>query len=161
MIEFRPMFRVMLLITLPLAALSCCAAEQIPKAAAEQNRSADEAAIRAQIAANQAATNKRDFAGVAATYAPDGDLMRLAGPRVSGRDAIRRAVEAALSRTPPGASSRTVDSIHFVSSDVAIIEITQRFSAGDRTQERGTFVMARGDGTWLIAAARVLPAEQQ
>ena len=145
--------------SLLLISLSCSPASQ---GTGGQNRSADEGAIRAQIAANEAAGNRRDFQGVAATYASDGDLVRLSDPRVSGRAAIGKLIEKALATTPLTSQNRfTVESIRFLSADVAIAETTLRFSEGPLGEERGTMVMARQDGTWLIAAARVLPAEQR
>jgi uncharacterized protein (TIGR02246 family) len=67
---------------------------------AAQDSGADQAAIRAHIASYAAAINARDAAGVAAIYAPEGDTILGDGPRVSGRDAIRRAVAADLVRCP-------------------------------------------------------------
>ena len=152
----------MLMVALLPTTLSCNRAEELPGATAAQNRSADETAIRAQIAANEAAGNKRDFEGVAATYAADGDLMRLAGPRVIGRAAIRQMIKEALATTPATSQNTfTIETIRFVAQDVAIVETTLHFSEGPLREERGTLVMLRQDGTWPIAAARVLPAQQR
>src|SRR5262245_45014930 len=69
-------------------------------ALAIQTSGGDQAAIRTQIASYAAAVNARDAASVAALYAPDGDMILGDGPRVSGREDIRKAVAADL-RTMP------------------------------------------------------------
>ena len=143
-------------------ATSCTRGEQAPDTRAQQNSSVEDAAIRAQLAANFAAGNKRDAIGVVATYAPDGDLMIGAGPRIAGQNAIRDWLHAAWSTAPPDRQGTlTVDSLRFLSSDVAIVESTARWTAGEPLQDRATWIMVRRDGTWLIAAVRILPAQQQ
>ncbi len=161
MIELRPMLCFMLLGTLSVTALSCSTVEQARSAVAEPDRRADEAAIRAQIAANEAAANRLDATAVAATFAPDADLIIGGRPRISGRDAIRRAVETDYSTAPPLEVRIAVDSIRFLSADVAIAECpgVHRYSTGD-LRDRATFVMVRRDGGWFISAVRVLPVEQ-
>ncbi len=161
MIELRPMFCPMLLVSLSVVAMSCSTVEQVPNAVAEPDRSVDEAAIGAQIAANEAAANRLDAAAVAATFAPEGDLIKGAGARISGRDAIRRAIEKGYSTAPPLEVRITVDSIRFLSADVAIAECPglHRFSTGE-ARDRATFVMVRRDGGWFISAVRVLPVEE-
>ena len=160
MIKLRPMLSFMLLGTLSVIAMSCSTVEQTPTA--EPDRSADEAAIRAKIAANEAATNRLDATAVAATFAEDADIIigdppRIT-PRISGRDAIRRTIEAGYSTTPHLEARITIDSIRFLSADVAIAECLglHRYSTGD-VRDRVTVVMERRDGDWLIAAVRVLP----
>ena len=124
MIKLRPMLSFMLLGTLSVVAMSCSTVEQTPNAVAEPDRNADEAAIRAQIAANEAAANRLDATAVASTFAEDADLIigdppRIS-PRISGRDAIRRAIETGFSTVPPLEVRITVNSIRFLSADVAI-----------------------------------------
>ena len=147
MIELRPMFSFMLLGTLSVTALSCSTVEQAPTAVAEPDRSADEAEIRARITANEAAANRLDATAVAATFAEDADLVIGDRPRISGRDAIRRAIETGYSTAPPLEVRITVDSIRFLSADVAIAEClgVHRYSTGD-VRDRATFVMVRRDG---------------
>lgn len=160
MIKLRPMLSFMLLGTLSVVAMSCSTVEQTPTA--EPDRSADETAIRAKIAANAAGADTLNSTVVARTFAEDGDLIigdppRIT-PRISGRDAIRRTLETGFSTAPALEMSITVDSIRFLSADVAIAECrgVHRYSTGD-VRDRATFVMVRRDGGWLIAAVRVLP----
>jgi uncharacterized protein (TIGR02246 family) len=146
-----------LLTSLAVTALCASVMAQRRSASPAQDRGADEAAIRAQILANETASNKRDAAGVAATYSVDADLIVGAASRVSGREAIRRAVESGWS-TMPGKVSLTVDSIRFLSADTALAEV--RGQLGD-IKNRATFIMVRRDANWLAGAVRVLPAEQK
>jgi uncharacterized protein (TIGR02246 family) len=121
----------------------------------------DDAAIRALIAFAEAAINRRDFAALAALYTTDGDTIIASRPRTSGRDAIRRSAEAAWATAPSARRlSMTVDAIRFLDSDVAIADTTARFSAGEPREDRGTWVVVRRDGRWLVGAFRVQPAEQ-
>lgn len=155
--EARFILQLAVAIALPLVGVSCRAAGQVPNAGTAQDRTADEAAIRAQIAANEAAYNNRDAAGVAATYAPDGDHIAFSSPRRTGREAIRRLLEDRWSRSFVEVKV-PVDTIRFLSPDVAIAEITAQFANG--SSPRGTLVMVRADDTWLIAAGRFFSAQQ-
>jgi uncharacterized protein (TIGR02246 family) len=159
--EFRSAFRWVLFSIACVIAVSCGPGEQTQNATAQQDTSVADTAIRAQLAANFAAGNKRDADGVVDAYAPDGDLMIGDGPRVVGRDAIRQWLNAAWSTAPSDRQgSLAVDAIRFLSPAVAIVESTARWTAGERLQDRATWIMVRRDGTWNIAALRVLPAQQ-
>jgi uncharacterized protein (TIGR02246 family) len=121
----------------------------------------DEAGIRAQVAAAEAAINRRDFAALAALYTSDGDTIIATRPRTSGPDAIRRSAEAAWAAAPSARRLRiTVDAIRFLTPDVAIADTIARFSAGEPAEDRGTWVMVRRDGVWRVGAFRVQPAER-
>lgn len=155
MLRFQRTGHAVLLLILSIILMSCRTAEQM------QDRTNDETAIRAVIAANEEAGNKRDYEGVAATYAPDGDMMRYDGPIATGREAIRQVIERALENTPTTSRGTfDVQSIRFIHVDVAIVESILRWSEGPLSEERATLVVARQNGEWLIAAARCLPAVQ-
>ena len=128
----------------------------------DQDRSADEAAIRTLLAANEASANQRDAAGVAATFAPDGDIWIVGGPRVSGRTEIRRSEEE-FYRAPGFREWRvTIDTIRFLSPDVAVVETTTITTlATSETRGQASWVVARRDGAWKIAAVRVMSVEEQ
>jgi uncharacterized protein (TIGR02246 family) len=164
-LQFLRVFQVLLLLSLSLTELSCRASEPMSSTSATQEVVSKEAAIRAEVAAVEAAWNKRDAAALAALYVPDGDAMMLATSRIIGQDAIRRAAEAGsifpTDRTSTNQMSLTVDGIRYPSPEVAIVDGTARFSAGEPTRTRPTYIMVRRDGAWRIAALRVLPAEQQ
>ena len=123
-----------------------------------QRRESDELAIRAVLARNQDATNRRDAAGVAATFIANADIVFPDGRRVSGLEEIRRNEEEFYG-TPGFIEWRTqAESIRFPNLDVAIVEAagTTLYETGT-VAGRATLVLARVDGEWKIAAVRVLP----
>jgi uncharacterized protein (TIGR02246 family) len=125
-----------------------------------QGHSGDEASIRANVAAYEAAINKRDGAAVSALFAPDGDYIFFDGPRVVGRDAIKQSNEHGISSWPSTMHfTLEVTDIRFLRPDLAIVETLAHFSEGDMRSNRGTAVVIRRNGKWLIAALRVFPAQ--
>jgi uncharacterized protein (TIGR02246 family) len=122
---------------------------------------ADEAAIRANVSAYETAWNKRDASGVVATYTPDADVVIFDSPRAAGHEAIRKTLEAGFATTP--ASTRitlSVTSIRQLSQDVAIAETLAKFNEGAVRENRGTSVLVRHGGRWLVTALRVYPAQR-
>ena len=131
----------------------------IPASLSGQSSQPAEAAIREQVASNAAAINKRDAAGVAALFAPDGDQVIVDGPRVVGRTAIRDAVQKDLSTWPAARRiTLAVTGIRMLTPDIAIVETTATFSEGPVQSNRGTSVLVRQGGKWVTAALRVYPA---
>ncbi len=122
----------------------------------------DADAIRALIAAIEAATNRRDAAGVAATFTSDGDLWVAGGPRFSGPAEIRRNEEE-FYRTPGFQKWRiTAESIRFLTSDVALVDSASKTTLDSgETQAKATIVVVRKNGDWRIAAVRVMDVGQQ
>lgn len=118
-----------------------------------------DAAIRSQTAAYAAAINKRDAAAVAALFSPDGDLTVMDGPRSAGRAAISEATKKELAAWPATRKiGLMVTTVRTLTPDIAIVESTATFTEGPVQTNRGTSVMVRKDGKWLIAALRVYPA---
>jgi uncharacterized protein (TIGR02246 family) len=139
-----------------------CAASLICAALAATAAAApfDEPAIRANVAAFEAAWNNRDSAGVVATYAPDGDVVVMDGARIAGHDEIRRLTEAELAKTPPTMRiTLTVTSIRPITQDAAVVDTVARFNEGPVRENRGTSVFVLRGGKWLVAALRVYPAQ--
>ena len=154
-------FRIFLLIVLPLGVAACSGAEDTSDTVG-RDRSADEAAIRALLATNEAATNRRDSAGVAATFVPEGDIWIVGRSRISGFDEIRRNEEEFY--ITPGFQEwhATIDSIRFISPDVALVESTDvtTLDTGE-TGAQSTWVASRHNGDWRFAAVRVMSLEGQ
>lgn len=121
------------------------------------DRVSAEAEIRAVLAANEQATNRRDPEGVAATFTADADLLVANGPRFIGASEIRRNEEEFYSTPGFREWHATVESIRFLSDDVAIVEqiATTTLDSG-QTHENATVVMLRTSEGWKIAAVRVL-----
>ena len=127
--------------------------------AAAQSRAADEAAIRTRVTALEAAINQRDAAAYAALFAADGDLIVLDGTPVQGREAIQASSAQNWAATPGRRATITPTSIRFVGPDIAIVNTLARFTVGaTTTEDRGTWVLHREGGAWLVTALRVLPA---
>ena len=151
------MLRLMLVLILPLAALSCRPGEQ-----GEQDRASDEVAIRALATAYESAVNQRDAAGIADLCTTDGDVIVYDQPRLVGRDAIRQAQEARFAALPATLRiSLTVTHIRFLTPDLAIVETVATFNEGDIRENRGTSVVIRKGANWLHAALRVYAAQRQ
>lgn len=136
--------------------VSCAAGGH--EAAAVQDRSLDEAAIRARVAAMETALNKRDAEAYASAYLPDGDFIDLTGPRSRGHEVIRREIARLFATLPSDADSLllAVDSIRFLTVDVAVVDCNV-VPAGSRA----TYVMVRQEDSWKVAAGRVLPPEER
>lgn len=127
-----------------------------------QSRVADETALRARVAAFEAAINKRDMAGLAALYAPDADLIVIDGLLVAGRAAIQAATQRDWAAAPTRRISLTVRGIRFLAPDIAIVNTRAQFNEGPVKEDRGTWVAVRqSSGDWLISALRVMPAARQ
>ena len=78
-----------LVLALSMGGLSC---QQWPERSAGTSPrlpAADEAAIRALLAENEAAGHQRAAARAAATYTPDGDIWIVDGRRISGTEELR------------------------------------------------------------------------
>jgi uncharacterized protein (TIGR02246 family) len=123
-----------------------------------QRAPASEAPFREHAAAYAAALNKRDATAVASLFAPDGDQVIVDGPRLVGRDAIRDATQRELATWPAARHfTLAVTGVRMLTPNVAIVETTATFSEGLPQSNRGTLVMVRQSGKWLIAALRVYP----
>ena len=142
-------------------AVSSCGSNSTPGNDPRSSRAADEAAIRDLISTNMVAANKHDAAGVAATYSLDADLIAFAGGQISGRDAIIQHEKTFFDGAPEVGVSTKIESVRFVSPDVAVVENTTVHTFPRATSERATLVVARDQGHWLIQAVRVLPAQER
>jgi uncharacterized protein (TIGR02246 family) len=137
----------------------------------------DEAEARTFVEAYQNALNSHDPSAIAAFFTQDADLVVRNGPAIRGRQAIEKFWSAYFAGRPSGTTSTptesserasfAIDSIRSITSDVVLIDMTARGllrnSEGKdvTTREgRGTFVLVRQDGKWLISALRVLPTER-
>lgn len=126
------------------------------------DRDADKIAIRKLLAANEAATNRHDSAGVVATYTSNGDVWIVGSPRLSGSEEIRRNEEEFYS-TPGFQKWRTsIDSIRFIGRDAAIVETTDLTIMDDGDfAAQSTWIVSRHDGQWRFVAVRVMRFEHQ
>ncbi len=133
-----------------------CAAAQTPAA-----RTQDEAAIRSVVDKYVAAREQIDAKAVAALFTADADQLVSSGEWRRGLDAVVRGTMAS-SQASGGKRTITVETIRFVTADVAIVDGRYEIAGGAGGQDRkmwSTFVFRRTPEGWRIAAIRnMLPA---
>ena len=135
-----------------------------PVAFAQGGNAADEAAIRGVIKAFIDTREKNDAAGLAALLTADVDQQQTSGNTRRGRDAVVSG-SLATQQSTGGTRTITVESLRFVSPDVAIAD--GRYDSvgrADGTDQRmlTSMVLRREGGAWKIAAIRnMLPSNPQ
>jgi len=128
------------------------------------DRAADEAAVRAVIQAFLDTREKNDAAGLAALLTADVDQQQTSGNTRRGRDAV---VSGSLTtqQSTGGTRTITVDSLRFVSPDVAIADGRyDSIGRSDGSDQRmlTSMVLRREGRAWKIAAIRnMLPSTPQ
>ncbi len=125
------------------------------------NHAADEAAIRAVVKAFLDTRDKNDAVALAALMTADVDQQQTSGMVRHGRDAVVKG-SLATQQSTGGTRTITLDSIRFVTADVAIADgrydSLGRADGGDRHMLT-SMVLKREGGAWKIAAIRnMLPA---
>jgi uncharacterized protein (TIGR02246 family) len=132
--------------------------------ATTQGRGAeDETAIRDLVARYVAAREARDASAIRALFTEDIDQLVSSGEWRRGRDGVVSGTLESSARTR-GRRTITVESIRFVSADVALADGRYQIeNQGDGTTRRmwTAFVMVRREDGWKMAAIRnMLPAPQ-
>jgi uncharacterized protein (TIGR02246 family) len=131
-------------------------------AKAESTISPDEQAIRKAVVAFVEQYNAHNADGIAALFAPDARMVFRDGSEVNGREEIKQAFVEAFAASPKGAVSVVVESLRFLTPDVAVEEgFTSNFPDGDTlvARSRYTVVHLKKDGKWLMQSARVVEEE--
>jgi uncharacterized protein (TIGR02246 family) len=121
------------------------------------DRSADEAAIRANIAKFVKAYNAKDAKAVAALFTVDGQIEDEEGDVTEGREAIARTFADLFADRPKIQIDVFVESIRFLGPDLAVeVGATKATAAPDEPPEndRYTVVHVKRDGKWQMALAR-------
>ena len=103
----------------------------------------DEAAVRALIAAFADARNAHDGAAVAELYAEDGEWLKGGGSPVVGRPALAK-----FWGGLPGQVERTVQSVDFAETHVAVVHVATQYTDSGRHDE--TFVVVKEHLKWSI-----------
>lgn len=126
----------------------------------QAGRASDQSgAFREHAKAYENAINKRDAAAVGALYTQNADLVIIDGQRLQGRDAIRDASDKDLKTWPKGRQIKLqVTGSRMLTPDIGVVETTATFSEGPVRSNRGTAVLVRENGKWLISSLRVYPA---
>jgi len=140
-------------------AMTClCCLLTVPTLFGQQtvNRSPDEAAVRDVVRKYVNARELRDANAIEALFTSDADQQTTSGEWRRGRAQIVPGTLASSARNT-GTRTIAVESVRFLTPDVAIVdgpyEISSADGAGPRRM-RTTIVLTRASGMWRIAAIR-------
>jgi uncharacterized protein (TIGR02246 family) len=145
----------------PLLLLLLCAS--LPCLAQDQPANQVDAGVRASVEKAAASWNTGDAAGLARSWAIDGDMIDVAGNRTEGRAAIEKRFADELAGSFKGSHMTIqVDSVHFLHSGVAVIDGYLEISGGHRSDgsalptQKGLFtdVIVKKSGKWAVACHR-------
>lgn len=113
----------------------------------------DEAAIRKTVAAYVEAFNRGDAKSLAGYWSPDAVYTsRTSGEQVTGREAIEKQFAASFEQTADAKLDVSVESIQFISPNVAVEHGTARFLEPDQAPAESSYsaVYVKRDGQWLL-----------
>ena len=113
----------------------------------------DEAAIRKVVAEYVEAFNKRDAETLASYWSPEAVYVnRISGEQVVGREAIAAQFKSLFDSATNLKLAIDVESIQFVSPNVAVEHGTAKFLSSDTAPEETAYaaVYVRRDGKWLL-----------
>lgn len=132
-----------------------CAVLALAASPLRADRAADEAAIRASAQAYAAAFTRRDAKALAAFWAPDA-VHAVDGKKVTGREAIEKAFAAVFAEAGDARLQVKINSLRFVTDDVAIEDGTALVRRPGEATEESTYtaVHVRKDGKWLLDSVR-------
>ncbi len=148
--------------TLLAAAAQCALAQQPTSAGAANGVSADQQQIEQGVTQFVEQYNAHKADAVAALFAADARMVFRDGSEVNGREEIKQSFEEAFAAAPKTAISVVVESIRFLTPDVAVEEgFTSLFPDGETLTARGryTVVHLKKDGRWRMQSARVVEEE--
>ena len=103
--------------------------------------------------------NRHDAKAVAALFAEDAELVERSGERFVGRDEIEAAFSDSFAQNPKAKLSLAVDTLRFVTPDVAVEEgRTTWYPDGVTATVESTYRVAhvKRNGQWLMVGARTI-----
>ena len=120
-------------------------------------------AVRAAVAAYEA--SQSDPEEFLALHRPDAAVVNIAGRRVLGRDALGKAMRAALaSPLAKVVTTLEIEDVTFVRPDVAVVSLVKRVHdgrGGDAPAQPAegslTLVLTEDGGAWRVALAQTTP----
>ncbi len=152
-----------LLVLLVLVGVQTIALTQPPqRPPADVGVSADEQQIRQGVIAFVEQYNAHQADAVAALFAADARMVFADGTEVNGREEIQQSFEDAFKENPKVAVSVVVDSIRFLTPDVAVEEgSTMLFPDGETltSRDRYTVLHLRREGRWQMQSVRIVKEE--
>jgi len=152
----------LLVVLLLVVAATIASAQQPQKSAPAPAASADEQQIRQGVVAFVQQYNAHKADAVAGLFAADARMVFRDGTEVNGRNEIKESFEEAFTANPKGAISVVVDSIRFLTPDVAVEEgSTTTFPDGETLTSRGRYTVLhlRKEGRWQMQSVRVVEEE--
>ena len=159
----HPLVRLVPAALLALSIAAVALAQQPARVAkAENSVSPDEETIRKAVVAFVEQYNAHNAEGVAALFAPDARMIVRDGTEVNGREEIKQAFAQAFEASPKGAVSVVVESLRFLTPDVAVEEgFTTIFPDGETltARSRYTALHLKKEGKWLMQSVRVVEEE--
>jgi uncharacterized protein (TIGR02246 family) len=132
-------------------------AQEKGEAPSAADRSADEAAIRANVAQFVKAYNSGEAKAVAALFTPDGKIVDKEGNEKEGREAIAQTFAELFKDMPKRNIEVFVESIRFIGSDLAMeVGATKEIVAPNEPPDydRYTVLHVKRDGKWQMALTR-------
>lgn len=136
----------------PAVAESASGAETDSKA-----QSADERAIRAAADAFARAYNAGQAHALASQFSEDAEVVDVEGVRTRGREAIEELLDATFRSEPGVQIALTIDSLRFLSPDVAMEEgrnTVTRAGGGAPSFRRHLVIHVKKDGRWQMSSVR-------
>jgi uncharacterized protein (TIGR02246 family) len=134
------------------------AKEKETKEDQKESISADEQEVRQAVTKFVELYNEHNAKGLADLYAEDARVVFRDGTEVDGRKEIARSFEEAFAETPTSAISVVVESIRFLTSEVAVEEgFSSDFPDGETqaARSRYTVVHLKKDGQWTMQSTRI------
>jgi uncharacterized protein (TIGR02246 family) len=128
----------------------------------EATPSPDEAAIQQAAVDFVDAYNSKNAAAMAALFSPQARVENADGDVVEGSDRIKAGFEEVFKNEPEAQISLTMDSLTFLTKDVAIEQgSTEFFPDGEMLTSRSKYLVAhlKKDGQWKMVSARSMGEE--
>lgn len=132
-----------------------------------EDKSADEAAIRANVRQMETGWNARDGKAFAAPFAPDADYVIVNGMHLKGRDVIEKGhIGIFATIYKDSRNQATIKSVRFLRADVAAVHVewNLEFRAPDGKMRKGralnTMIMTKEDGKWHISVFQNTPIQE-
>jgi uncharacterized protein (TIGR02246 family) len=145
-----------------LAAIAAALAQQPKTQPKKSGEPSDEDQIRKGVVAFVEQYNAHKADELAALFAPDARMVYRDGTEVNGHDEIKHSFEETFASSPKTAVSVDVDSIRFLTPDVAVEEgVTSVFPDGETLTSRGRYTVLhlKRNGRWMMQSVRVVEEE--